>query len=239
MALVLELQTSPPKQEAPTNVENQEGLAVPDRQSQPKSPDAPLVEAPSGEVMSIRMEHQETEPESPMASDQDDYDLHTCDHPLHQGHPIEVHKSIIPLAKLKGLIDEIDIPDVQDARCETCANCPACKLSTREKTRSLQEEFEQDVIKKSIETDTTLGVVFANLPFLRDPVEYLTKKHGGNNNRYQAVRIYQAQCKKPEFVKEGVRKAQADLVAKDFMRPLSSFSLAEQETILGSPNRPG
>jgi hypothetical protein len=66
-------------------------------------------------------------------------------------------------------------------------------------------------------------------------VEYLTKKHGGNNNRYQAARIYLAQCKKPEFVKEGVRKAQADLVAKDFMRPLSSFSLAEQEVILGAP----
>jgi hypothetical protein len=170
-----------------------------------------------------------------MASDRDDYDPLTCDHPLHKGHPIEVHKSIILLAKLKGLIDEIDIPDVQNARCETCANCPACKLSAREKTKSLQEEFEQDVIKKSIEIDPAHGIVFANLPFLRDPVEYLTKKHGGNNNRYQAAQIYQAQCKKPEFVKEGVRKAQADLVAKDFMRPLSSFSLAEQEAILKAP----
>jgi transposase len=140
-------------------------------------------------------EHQEAESELPTASDRDDYDPLACDHPLHKGHPIETHKSIIPLAKLKGLIDEIDIPDVQDARCETCANCPACKLSAREKTKSLQEEFEQDVIKKSIETDPALGVVFANLPFLRDPVEYLTKKHGGNNNRYQAARIYQAQCK--------------------------------------------
>jgi transposase len=125
------------------------------------------------------VEHQESESESPTASDRDDYDPFTCDHPLHKGHPIEIHKSIIPLAKLKGLIDKIDIPDVQDARCETCANCPACKLSAREKTKSLQEEFEQDVIKKSIETDTALGIVFANLPFLRDPVEYLTKKHGG------------------------------------------------------------
>jgi hypothetical protein len=207
MALVLELQTPPPKQEAPTNVENQEGLALPDRESQAKGPDAPLVEAPSLEVMLTSVEHQETEPELPTASDKGDCDFPTCDHPLHQGHPIEVHKSIIPLTKLKGLIDEIDIPDVQDARCETCANCPACKLSAREKTKSLQEEFEQDVIKKSVETNTAHGVVFANLPFLRDPVEYLTKKHGGNNNRYQAARIYQAQCKKPEFVKEGVRKA--------------------------------
>jgi hypothetical protein len=224
MALVLELQTPPPRQEAPangnaslmkapsfeamlTNAEHQEGLALPSRGSQIKGPDAPLVEAPSLEVMLTSVEHQEPKSELSTADDQGDHDLPTCGQPLHQGYPIEVHKSIIPLAKLKGLIDEIDIPDVQDARCETCANCPACKLSAREKTKSLQEEFEQDVTKKSVETNTAHGVVFANLPFLRDPVEYLTKKHGGNNNRYQAARIYQAQCKKPEFIKEGVRKA--------------------------------
>jgi hypothetical protein len=227
MALALELQTPPPKGNAslveapsseamPTSMEHQEGLASP-RGSQVKDPDAPLVEAPSLEVMLTSVEHQEPKSELTTENDQDVHDPPTCGHPLHQGHPVEVHKSIIPLAKLKGLIDEIDIPDVQDSRCETCANCPACKLSAREKTKSLQEEFEQDVIKKSVETNTAHGVVFANLPFLRDPVEYLTKKHGGNNNRYQAARIYQAQCKKPEFIKEGVRKAQADLVAKDFM----------------------
>jgi hypothetical protein len=222
MALALELQSPPTKQEARTNLGNQEELTLPDEENQPRSPDTPRLSggcdrslpgltggAPLGvsstfvgegsgprhfineELTSV--EHQEPESESPMTSDQDDYDPLTCDHPLHKGHPIEVHKSIIQLAKLKGLIDEIDIPDVQDARCETCANCPACKLSAREKTKSLQEEFEQDIIKKSIEIDPAHGVVFANLPFLRDPVEYLTKKHGGNNNRYQAARIYQAQ----------------------------------------------
>jgi hypothetical protein len=196
MALVLELQSPPPKQEAPANSESQVG-----------SPDAPQLSgwrdssfpvltggAPLGSDHRLSTtcrpaaeELQESESESPAASNQDNHDSLTCDHPLHQGHPIEIHKSIIPLAKLKGLIDEIDIPDVQDARCDTCANCPACKLSAREKTKSLQEEFEQDVIKKSVETDTAHGIVFANLPFLRDPVEYLTKKHGGNNNRYQAA----------------------------------------------------
>jgi hypothetical protein len=154
MALVLELQTPPPRQEAPangsaslveapsseamlTNVEHQEGLALPSTGSQIKGPDAPLVEAPSLEVMLTSVEHQEPKSELSTASDQGDHDLPTCGHPLHQGHPIEVHKSIIPLAKLKGLIDEIDSPDVQDARCETCANCPACKLSARESSNRM------------------------------------------------------------------------------------------------------
>jgi hypothetical protein len=251
-ALALELQTPPPKQEVPasldaplveapslevmlTSVEHPENLTLLTREGQPESPDAPLVEAPSLEVMLTSAEYQEPRSGSPTANDQIDLDPPSCSHPRHQGHPIEVHKSIIPLAKLKGLIDEIDIPDVQDARCETCANCPACKLSACEKTKSLQGEFEQDVIKKSVETNTTHGIVFANLPFLRDPVEYLTKKHGGNNNRYQAARIYQAQCKKPEFVREGDRKAHSDLVAKDSMSPISTFPLAEQEAILKRP----
>jgi hypothetical protein len=184
MALVLELHTLPPRQEAPANgnaslveaplseaippnVKHQEGLALSSEGSQIKDPDAPLVEAPSLEVMLTSVEHQEPKSELSTAYEQGDHNLPNCGHPLHQGYPIEVHKSIIPLAKLKGLIDEIDIPDVQDARCKTCANCPACKLSAREKTKSLQEEFEQDVIKKSVETDTAHGVVFANLPMIR------------------------------------------------------------------------
>jgi hypothetical protein len=61
-----------------------------------------------------------------------DTDQTPCYHPHHQEISTEVFKSIIPLAKLKGLIDEIDIPDVQDSRCETCTNCPTCKMPPRE-----------------------------------------------------------------------------------------------------------
>jgi hypothetical protein len=85
MALVLELQTPLPKQEAPTNVKHQGGLASSDRESQAKGPDAPLVEAPSLEAMLTSVEHQGAESESPTASDQGDYDPLTCDHPLHKG----------------------------------------------------------------------------------------------------------------------------------------------------------
>jgi hypothetical protein len=55
----------------------------------------------------------------------------------------ECLKAKVPLQKLKGLQDEVDIPEIVEYRCETCSNCPVCKLSARAKTKSLQEEFEQ------------------------------------------------------------------------------------------------
>jgi hypothetical protein len=170
MALALELQTPPPKQEIPasldaplveapslevmlTSVEHQENLILPTRESQLKSPDAPLVEAPSSEVMLTSAEHQEPKSGSPTADDQGNLDPPSCSHPHHQG---------------------------------------------------------------------------------------LTKKHGGDNNRYQAARIYQAQCKKPEFVKEGVRKAHSDLVTKNLMRSTPTIKIKRHILIpkLGGRNRP-
>ena len=38
-------------------------------------------------------------------------------------------KSAIPLSKLKGLHDEMDIPEIIEFRCESCASCPTCKMS--------------------------------------------------------------------------------------------------------------
>jgi hypothetical protein len=58
------------------------------------------------------------------------------------------YKALVPLSKLKGLVDEWDISDVTDFRCDVCANCPNCKRSARERTKSLQEEHEQEVIEK-------------------------------------------------------------------------------------------
>ena len=59
-------------------------------------------------------------------------------------------KSAIPLSKLKGLQDKLDIPEVVEFKCSSCVNCPTCKLSARAKTKSLHEYFEQEVIEKSV-----------------------------------------------------------------------------------------
>ena len=69
------------------------------------------------------------------------------------GYGDQCHKAAIPLSKLKGLLDEDDIPVIKDTRCNKCANCPTCKLSGRAKTQSLQESFEQEVIEKSVTVD--------------------------------------------------------------------------------------
>ncbi len=77
-------------------------------------------------------------------------------------------KAQVPLSKLKGLVDEWDIPDVTDFRCDSCSNCAVCKRSAREKTKSLQEAFEQEVIEKSVTVDHAAKKVLVHLPFIRD-----------------------------------------------------------------------
>ena len=144
-------------------------------------------------------------------------------------------KSAIPLSKLKGLQDELDIPNIVDYRCDSCANCPTCKLSARAKTKSLQESFEQQVIEKSVHVDLEKEMVWVDLPFIKEPVEYLSKKHGGSDNFHQASKVYQAQCRKRDDVKDQVRKAHKELVEKGYMSPLEELppeiQLAIQESL--------
>ena len=99
-----------------------------------------------------------------------------CKTIIHAENQGQCFKAAVPLAKLKGLIDEDDIPAVIDARCEACANCPTCRLSARAKTRSLQESYEQEVIEKSVAIDLEKKKVFVDLPFIKQPVEFLTKR---------------------------------------------------------------
>ncbi|MFN9910905.1 MAG: hypothetical protein ACK56F_33175, partial [bacterium] len=51
--------------------------------------------------------------------------------------PEACYKALIPLSKLKGLVDQNDIPDVTDFRCDVCASCPTCMRSAQERTKSL------------------------------------------------------------------------------------------------------
>lgn len=151
--------------------------------------------------------------------------------------PAFCHKAAVPLAKLKGLIDEEDIPAVTDFRCERCQNCPGCKLSSRVKTRSLQEAHEQEVIEKSVTVCLEEAKVKVNLPFVKQPVDFLTERHKGSDNFYQAMRIYRAQCNKPDDVKKQIIAAQADLASRGFMVPLATMSAKTQALIKAAPFR--
>ena len=152
-------------------------------------------------------------------------DLGTCDYGG------RCYKATIPLSKLKGLLDEDDIPVIKDTRCDKCANCPTCKLSSRAKTQSLQEAFEQEVIENSVAVDLDDRKVRVELPFIKRPVEFLTKRHSGSDNLYQARTIYRSQCKKPEEVKVQIRATHQELVDKGFMVPLSSLPEDSQQLV--------
>jgi hypothetical protein len=146
--------------------------------------------------------------------------------------PTSCFKALIPLSKLKGLLDEDDIPDVRDTKCDACANCSTCRLSARAKTRSLQEEHEQEIIERSVSIDYSAKKVFVDLPFVRPPVEFLTNRHNRTDNFGQALRVYRAQCRKPDDVKEQLRTAQRGLVEHGFMTPLSSLHPSERKAIM-------
>ena len=153
------------------------------------------------------------------------------------GYGDRCHKAAIPLSKLKGLLDEDDIPVIKDTRCYKCANCPTCKLSGRAKTQSLQESFEQEVIVKSVTVDLERCMVRVELPFIKPPVEFLTKHHKNSDNSYQARTIYKSQCRKPEEVKTQIRAAHQTLVDKGFMLPLSSLPDEIQKRVRDAPFR--
>ncbi len=145
--------------------------------------------------------------------------------------PEACYKALIPLSKLKGLVDQNDIPDVTDFRCDVCASCPTCMRSAQERTKSLQEAFEQSIILKSVHLEPENQRVAVELPFVKEPVEFLTKKHGRNSNYYQALRVYKSQCRKSDEVKAKLRNSMQDLISRGFMVKLSDMDKSKQEVV--------
>jgi Pao retrotransposon peptidase/Integrase zinc binding domain len=160
-----------------------------------------------------------------------DKDHINCYHASDCETPHSCYKALIPLSKLKGLVDEMDIPDVTDFRCDVCSNCTVCRMSARLKTKSLQESFEQEVIEKSVRLDSDNDQVVVTLPFIKDPVPYLTNKHGGPDNKKQALSVYRSQCMKSPEVKEQLRKTHKDLVDQGFMQNISELDPEKQSLI--------
>jgi cation transport regulator ChaB len=95
----------------------------------------------------------------------------------------------------------------------------------------LQEEFEQQVIEQSVSIDDKERKVIVELPFIKSPVEFLSKRHKGSDNLGQALMIYRSQCRKPEEIRAQIRAAHEDLVKKGFMVPLSSLTKEKQDMI--------
>ena len=146
-----------------------------------------------------------------------------------------VHKSNMPIQRLRELADKDDDGDMVTFRCPTCSSCQRCKESKRVKARTRQEEVEQEIIEKSVHVDFNKQRVCVDLPFIKDPVENLTYRHGGPDNYRQALKVYKQQTNKAQDKKDRVRKAHSDLVEKGFMIKKVDLDSETQELIDNAP----
>ena len=150
---------------------------------------------------------------------------------LHNKDPqIHVLKAKIPLQKQKVFIDQDDADNTINFRCSECQKCK-CATSNKTKMMSLVEKIEQEAIENSVTVDLVRGKVLVDLPFTKPPVEFLSKRHGKDNNYEQALRVYKTQCRKTESEKQGMRDVHADLVRRGFLKKLCDLPEDLRETI--------
>ena len=71
-----------------------------------------------------------------------------------------VYKAIIPIARMRELVDEDNTADTITYRCPDCSKCLVCKRSHKRTAISLQESAEQTIIESSVKLD------LENQPFL-------------------------------------------------------------------------
>ena len=77
--------------------------------------------------------------------------------------------------------------------------CETCKISPTTHAISIQKSREQESIEKSVKLDLDNRKVSVTYLWSKNPVEFLSKKHGTNNNYRQAKNVYDSQCKKAEI----------------------------------------
>lgn len=152
-----------------------------------------------------------------------------------QAHLCSVNKAVIPISRMRELIDQDDIGDTVSYRCPTCSKCITCKKTSKENAVSIQGKVEQEALEKSVHVDLVSKTCWVDVPFLQDPDEFLIKKHRGNSNRYQAIKVYRSQCNKPDAMKESMREVHRDLVKQGFITRLSDLSKEIQRMIKESP----
>ena len=150
-------------------------------------------------------------------------------------HWCSVYKAMVPIARLREIVDQEDVGDVVSYRCPACSKCVRCKESGKTRAITLQEAVEQDIIEKSVTIDREKGKVYVDLPFLKDPVPFLTQRHRGPNNLKSAKQVYVQQCRKPENHKIEMRKAHQELVDRGFMIRLKDLDQKVQDRIKNAP----
>ena len=135
-----------------------------------------------------------------------------------QASTVEAFKATVPISKRKEYVDIEDLEHSINTRCEDCLQCKKCSSSNKSRMISLQEQMEQDAIKKSVTVDLEKKEVRVDLPFTKNPVEYMKKRHHGEkSNLKQAQKVYQSQCKKPKIIRDAITETHQGLVDQGFM----------------------
>ena len=154
-----------------------------------------------------------------------------------EAHVCRIKGDQIPIARMRELINQDDPEGLISVRCSSCAVCITCRKSPRTNAIFLQESREQEVIEKSVSINLEKATVQVKLPFMMDPVPFLRKKHGADNNFKQASSVLRSQCKKPEedrvplYHVDGTRNL-TDLLTKD-------HDIKVEQMSIGSPWQDG
>ena len=85
------------------------------------------------------------------------------------------------------MTEEKETDDLVAYRCPTCSDCIKCETSTKIRSLTLKEAVKQQLIAGSVEHCNTTKRMLVSLPFTKDPVQFLTEKHGGKDNYRQAL----------------------------------------------------
>ena len=172
----------------------------------------------------------------------EDFSKASCDPPLaaqeekemlDRFHLCPVLKAKVPLSKLRELLDKDDENDTVTYRCEDCAKCIKCQTSSKIKATSLTQSIQQTFILKSVSLKD--GRFMVDIPFTKDPVQFMIKRHGGKSNKLQATHVYRTQCKKPAPAKEALREVHKGLVEKGFVTKIEQLSANQREVIHSAP----
>ena len=122
-----------------------------------------------------------------------------------------VHKAIIPIARMRELVDKEDTANTIIYRCPDCKVCGVQKISEKD-WHIITRISRADNIESSVNLDMANQRVLVTLPWIKDPIQPLIDKHKGNSNIHQALRVYKSQCIKGPQIKEKVRVAHSELV---------------------------
>ena len=104
-----------------------------------------------------------------------------------------VHKAVIPIARMKVVLDQDNLGDNVSFRRPDCAKCLKCRKSQRSNAVSLQEAREQVIIEKSVKICEETNTVIAKYLFLKDPVDFCLLDTMDQKKKDQVMKVYKGQ----------------------------------------------